>query len=836
METTLSSNSSKRPYTGFADYTAQQGAPVEVFIRAAWREVIHKGRPALEYRTRTGKRWRYLDGQEPRHDSPFEYQGCWYGLKPALKLAASGQPLILVNGAPGVVVAQHYGLAAFAVSDGEARAIPADMLAELKATWQGDILIALDCDDRGQRSAATRARQLIDAGFIVKALDLKLHKNGDIADFCKLNQTDALAKLADLPEIAPEAPIEPRTINIDKDTRTKREEWCRDVVLPTAQAALEGRGVHSLCINPAHRESHASARIGKATRAAAPLGLMYYCTCGSHTLETVGEWLGLNFKEWVKEKYPRPTVGKPKIEGNSEFVPPNKLTQVDPFAHLPSAEPKKRIPGINTPTVEKVDTTPDYYESGSPHRFLTLLLNLDPDGALPFEFLMRLHRAKLLDCRQPFAKAELLKARVGLPEIHQPSYDTIQGWFDPDSPALATIVEFVPPSIDNSLGGTNSENVYRLRSIPAILTQLMHRARLEGLATCYPTDKTGAIVPFEESLLKAMGCKQSITLADAIESVRATVDHKIAEDQTRAARHLRKFVQRVRDYAADREVIAYSDEMPVQTTSDLRAMLARGIKEAGLLPKPTKADWMWELGLHTSKGVDGALKKAGINQQQDTKTLVLKTDKPGEQIRRYGKANRAKVLFLELLDQEGQVVGKRPYEKSDRKTHALVCDHAITGGMTRAIFQLPNESSLSELPSRPARQKPAVSTAGQEQPTAQTETQESKPEAKPEPKTRIYPGQVDPVWFREHQILLLYALDWVKKEHSQTVYVNPNTGQKLPKNASIAELLALVSGVPVEQIIGDNMRPEYKTRVGGELLDEAIMLGGVEVAYKGLSA
>jgi hypothetical protein len=296
---------SKRLFSDFADYAAQQGAPVEAFKAFGWRQVTRKGRPVLEYPTLTGPRWRYLDGHEPRHESPSGYKACWYGLNEALALAGADRPLVLVNGAAGVVAAQYHGIPAFAVSDGESRVIPANMIETLQSVWRGEIWIAQDCDATGRESAAKRARQLIDAGFIVRALDLRFGEHGDIADFCKVYGSAALERLDDLPEIAPTAPPEPhQQTEYNSDVTSKIEEWLRDEVLPAANAALSGNQKHSLCINPAHRESHASARLGKATRAGAPLKVMYYCTCGSHNLLTVAKWLGLDFKTWVKAKYP----------------------------------------------------------------------------------------------------------------------------------------------------------------------------------------------------------------------------------------------------------------------------------------------------------------------------------------------------------------------------------------------------------------------------------------------------------------------------------------------------------------------------------------------------
>ncbi|MEP6985143.1 MAG: hypothetical protein ABI970_06085, partial [Chloroflexota bacterium] len=197
---------SKRSYSSLADYAAQQGIPEAAFMASGWRLTTYKGRPALQYPTATGPRWRYLDGADKRHDSPFGYKPSWYGLKRAIELSAGHQSLVMVNGAAGVIVAQYFGIPAFAVSDGEQRKIPEPMLVELKTAWSGEILVALDCDQTGQQSAAKRTRQLLDAGWMARAVNLQLGKNGDIADWCKVYGAGAFDHLQTLPEIAPAAP------------------------------------------------------------------------------------------------------------------------------------------------------------------------------------------------------------------------------------------------------------------------------------------------------------------------------------------------------------------------------------------------------------------------------------------------------------------------------------------------------------------------------------------------------------------------------------------------------------------------------------------------------
>ncbi|MCA9340659.1 MAG: hypothetical protein KDA17_07110, partial [Candidatus Saccharibacteria bacterium] len=109
----------KRKYDGIADYAAAHGITVEQMQRYGWKEVQYQGRQALEYPTNTGKRWRFLDGGEPRYKSGTGYKPCWYGLGERLRAKIqAGAPLVIANGEISVVTATEYGLAAACVTSG----------------------------------------------------------------------------------------------------------------------------------------------------------------------------------------------------------------------------------------------------------------------------------------------------------------------------------------------------------------------------------------------------------------------------------------------------------------------------------------------------------------------------------------------------------------------------------------------------------------------------------------------------------------------------------------------------------------------------------------------
>lgn len=199
----------KRTYTGLADYAKAHGLTPDQLASWHWREVTYMNRPALEYATKTGNRWRFIDGlkDKPTYISPKGYERCWYGLEArAKKLLADGHPLVICNGEISVVAAQTNWLAAIAVTGGEKAEIPQNLLAELKGEI-GDIdglkiIIAMDCDSTGVRAGRGIAQQLKGVGFNVRAVDLGMGHGGDLADFCTLHTDTAETALLQCPDLA----------------------------------------------------------------------------------------------------------------------------------------------------------------------------------------------------------------------------------------------------------------------------------------------------------------------------------------------------------------------------------------------------------------------------------------------------------------------------------------------------------------------------------------------------------------------------------------------------------------------------------------------------------
>lgn len=186
----------KRAYANMADYAKAHGVTEDVLRAAKWDECMQmdsngKSRPALSIPTQNGTRYRFLDGEKPTYHSPGGYKNCWYGLKKAIAQAkATNQPLVLCNGAPSVVVAMHYGVAAAALAGGGQK-IPTELLEELRTSWQGEIVIAMDCDGEGQIATRNYHEQLPTAAII----DMGLTARGDLADFCQLYTGETVGEI-----------------------------------------------------------------------------------------------------------------------------------------------------------------------------------------------------------------------------------------------------------------------------------------------------------------------------------------------------------------------------------------------------------------------------------------------------------------------------------------------------------------------------------------------------------------------------------------------------------------------------------------------------------------
>lgn len=192
----------KRGYADLTEYAQAHYTPASAFIAAGWSTELttRRNRPALTFTTATGGRWRFLDSKGQPFDSPKGYVSCWYLLDQAITIArATDAPLVICNGEPSAIVAQHYGVPAICVTGGSERRIPDALLEALRAVWNGPIVIALDCDGKGREGMAAQLAQLGDAGLVARTVHLNGSKGFDLADFCGLHGDSALADLLVLP-------------------------------------------------------------------------------------------------------------------------------------------------------------------------------------------------------------------------------------------------------------------------------------------------------------------------------------------------------------------------------------------------------------------------------------------------------------------------------------------------------------------------------------------------------------------------------------------------------------------------------------------------------------
>lgn len=209
----------KRAYRDLAEYAAVKGVPPKAFTDMHWKAETStvKGRPAIEFPTRGGKRWRFIDGEKPAFISEPGYRRVWYALEKAVKLAKeTNQPLVICNGEPSTIVAQYFGVAATAVTSGEKGDFPAELISQLKNTYSGEVVIALDCDYKGVTSALKLVKQFEANGFKARSVDLGMGEAGDLADFCKLYQGESAAQLAQCAGIQAQAEAtKPNSVKIE---------------------------------------------------------------------------------------------------------------------------------------------------------------------------------------------------------------------------------------------------------------------------------------------------------------------------------------------------------------------------------------------------------------------------------------------------------------------------------------------------------------------------------------------------------------------------------------------------------------------------------------------
>ena len=202
IETAVRIDTSKRAYKDHHDYATQKGLQWSVFEKAGWTTTKKNRRPAVAISTDNGTRYRFLDYQDSAtYISDTGFKSCWYKLREAVQMARAGNlPLVYTNGEASVVVAQHYGIPAITMAGGGERVLPASLLDELQNWWSsGQIIIALDCDNQGRSATTDLLAQFKTAHMNAHAIDMRLGKGGDLADYCNLYQAGTMQEILNLP-------------------------------------------------------------------------------------------------------------------------------------------------------------------------------------------------------------------------------------------------------------------------------------------------------------------------------------------------------------------------------------------------------------------------------------------------------------------------------------------------------------------------------------------------------------------------------------------------------------------------------------------------------------
>ena len=192
-------------FATLAEYATHQGVPEEVFRKAGVYE--------LQYQ-RKGDAAKTLHFAFPCSDKILRLRRAVGGLKPKWFPQATGalptlygwqralgickgenSPLVLTNGQPSVIVAQHYGIAAFCLTDGENKEIPdaalTTIITQLKTGIE--LYICKDGDKAGREGALTNYKQLYQ--YKPTVIDFPGDSGFDLANHCKQHQDNALAEL-----------------------------------------------------------------------------------------------------------------------------------------------------------------------------------------------------------------------------------------------------------------------------------------------------------------------------------------------------------------------------------------------------------------------------------------------------------------------------------------------------------------------------------------------------------------------------------------------------------------------------------------------------------------
>lgn len=204
---TTAPKKSLQTFETLAEYSAHQGVPVEAFIKAKCHIVQWGGKPHIAFPCSDGyNRLRVMDDRKPKwypqkkRDDKTKLSPQLYLLKRAVVInKEEGSPFVLCNGQPSVIVAQHHGIAAFCLTDGEGRDIPDAALLTIRDAikkYNVELYIAKDNDKAGRAGAKRSYDQLWECE--PKMIVFTGDEGYDLANHCKKWGDDSLKELLKL--------------------------------------------------------------------------------------------------------------------------------------------------------------------------------------------------------------------------------------------------------------------------------------------------------------------------------------------------------------------------------------------------------------------------------------------------------------------------------------------------------------------------------------------------------------------------------------------------------------------------------------------------------------
>lgn len=180
---------SLQTFATLEEYAAHQGVPVAAFKKAGCKVVTHNNTPHIAFpcSDKINRLRRMLPGNPKWKPEQGGVSPQLYGWERALGIHRDeGSPLVLTNGQPSVIVAQHNGIAAFCLTDGENKNIPDAALITIQNAVEelkSKLYIAKDNDTAGRAGATRSYKQLWECK--PKMIVFQGEEGYDLANHCK---------------------------------------------------------------------------------------------------------------------------------------------------------------------------------------------------------------------------------------------------------------------------------------------------------------------------------------------------------------------------------------------------------------------------------------------------------------------------------------------------------------------------------------------------------------------------------------------------------------------------------------------------------------------------